>query len=113
LYGAGALVALINPLNRRIGDMVAGTIVARERHDARNMVLDIDAAADAFLAAHAGSAPSATLPAAATPAASNIQTSEYSITVNQATAPTASPIHAKRRCWPASTRKTWSCCTSS
>src|SRR4028119_2221389 len=29
LYGAGALVALINPLNRRIGDMVAGTLVAR------------------------------------------------------------------------------------
>jgi uncharacterized RDD family membrane protein YckC len=94
LYGAGALVALINPLNRRIGDMVAGTIVARERHDARNMVLDIDAAADAFLAAHAGGAPaatahSATTPTPATPVATNVQTSEYSITVNQAAAPTA------------------------
>jgi uncharacterized RDD family membrane protein YckC len=89
LYGAGALVALINPLNRRIGDMVAGTVVARERHDACNTILDIDAAADAFLAAHAGSAPAATTPMPAMPAATNIQTSEYSITVNKAASPTA------------------------
>jgi uncharacterized RDD family membrane protein YckC len=54
LYGAGALVAVLNPHNRRIGDLVAGTLVARERHDAtRSKLLDIDAAADAFLAAHA------------------------------------------------------------
>ncbi len=53
-YGAGAVVALLNPHNRRIGDLVAGTLVARERHDAtKSKLLDIDAAADAFLAAHA------------------------------------------------------------
>jgi uncharacterized RDD family membrane protein YckC len=50
LYGLGALVALVNGNNRRIGDMVAGTVVARERHDAARAVLDIDSAADAFLA---------------------------------------------------------------
>jgi hypothetical protein len=69
--------------------MVAGTVVARERHDACNTILDIDAAADAFLAAHAGSAPAATTPMPAMPAATNIQTSEYSITVNKAASPTA------------------------
>ena len=52
LYGAGALVAVLNPHNRRIGDLVAGTIVARERpHGARRLVLDIDDAVDAFIAA--------------------------------------------------------------
>ena len=99
-YGAGALVALINPLNRRIGDMVAGTIVARERHDARNVVLDIDAAADAFLAAHSGSAYSGSAysgSATASTASSagsavavhttNIQASEYSIRVNDNSPP--------------------------
>jgi uncharacterized RDD family membrane protein YckC len=97
---AGALVALINPLNRRIGDMVAGTIVARERHDARNVVLDIDAAADAFLAAHSGSAYSGSAysgSATASTASSagsavavhttNIQASEYSIRVNDNSSP--------------------------
>lgn len=52
LYGAGALVAVLNPHNRRIGDLVAGTIVARERpQGARRLVLDIDDAVDAFMAA--------------------------------------------------------------
>lgn len=50
MYGMGALVALVNGNNRRIGDMVAGTLVARERHDAARAILDIDTAADAFLA---------------------------------------------------------------
>jgi uncharacterized RDD family membrane protein YckC len=92
-YGAGALVALINPLNRRIGDMVAGTIVARERHDAGNAVLNIDAAADAFLAAHSGSAHSASatappsVPALAIPHSTNIHASEYSIRVSEESSP--------------------------
>jgi uncharacterized RDD family membrane protein YckC len=101
-YGAGALVALINPLNRRIGDMVAGTIVARERHDAHNTVLDIDAAADAFLAAHSGGLPSSSVLSSSMPSGApaisrssqttlvhgtNVQASEYSIRVNQASAP--------------------------
>jgi uncharacterized RDD family membrane protein YckC len=50
MYGVGALVALVNGNNRRVGDMVAGTVVARERHDATRAILDIDSAADAFLA---------------------------------------------------------------
>jgi uncharacterized RDD family membrane protein YckC len=53
LYGVGVLVSLINPHNRRIGDLVAGTVVTREQHDATRRILDIDTAADAFLAAHA------------------------------------------------------------
>ncbi|HEX8237419.1 MAG TPA: RDD family protein [Abditibacteriaceae bacterium] len=100
-YGAGALVALINPLNRRIGDMVAGTIVARERHDAHNTVLNIDAAADAFLAAYSGGVPagSITSDTAASGATltksplavhtTNVQASEYSIRINEASAPAA------------------------
>ena len=50
MYGAGALVALVNGRNQRIGDVIAGTVVARERHDAARAILDIDTAADAFLA---------------------------------------------------------------
>lgn len=50
-YGAGAMVALMNPLNRRIGDLVAGTIVAREQTGKnRRFVLDISEAVDAFMA---------------------------------------------------------------
>lgn len=48
-YGAGALIALLGPNNRRAGDLVANTIVARERHDATRQVLGIGQAADAFL----------------------------------------------------------------
>lgn len=50
-YGAGALMALSNANNRRAGDLVAGTIVARERHDAERPILSIEQAADAFLQA--------------------------------------------------------------
>jgi uncharacterized RDD family membrane protein YckC len=50
MYGAGAFVTLVSSRNQRIGDMVAGTVVARERHDAARAILDIDSAADAFLA---------------------------------------------------------------
>jgi hypothetical protein len=64
LYGVGVLVSLINPHNRRIGDLVAGTVVTREQHDATRRILDIDTAVDAFLAAHAAtSSPSAQPPA--------------------------------------------------
>ena len=68
MYGMGALVALVNGNNRRIGDMVAGTVVARERHDAARAILDIDSAADAFIAslqAPLQSAPVSTVPVAA------------------------------------------------
>jgi len=51
-YGAGALVALLNDNNRRIGDLVAGTVVARERGDlGKNKPLDIRTAIDNFLGA--------------------------------------------------------------
>ena len=73
-YGLGALVALINPHNRRIGDLVAGTVVARERHDAtRSKILDINEAAEAFLASFEATkmlAPSQSTIAAASVAAS-------------------------------------------
>ena len=48
-YGAGALIALLGPNNRRAGDLVANTIVARQNHDATRQVLGIGQAADAFL----------------------------------------------------------------
>jgi hypothetical protein len=50
-YGAGALAVIINDQNRRIGDQIAGTVVARERREeAASKVLDIASAAEAFLA---------------------------------------------------------------
>lgn len=60
-YGVGTLTALLNPQNRRAGDLVAGTIVARETRETAKEVLDIGDAADAFLAATGaatGAAPS-------------------------------------------------------
>ena len=48
-YAVGGATALLSSHNRRIGDMVAGTIVAREKHEAGQRVLDINQAADAFL----------------------------------------------------------------
>ncbi len=64
MYGLGALVAIINPHNRRIGDLVAGTVVARERYDAtRSKVLDINEAAEAFLTSFEATKLSAPLPA--------------------------------------------------
>lgn len=51
MYGVGAFVAMSNTLNRRVGDLAAGTVVARERRQERGRyVLDIGTAADAFLA---------------------------------------------------------------
>ena len=49
-YAVGGATALLSSHNRRIGDMVAGTIVAREKHETGQRVLDINQAADAFLA---------------------------------------------------------------
>lgn len=50
-YGVGAVVAILNDDNKRLGDQVAGTIVARERREeAANRIVSISAAADAFLA---------------------------------------------------------------
>lgn len=50
-YGMGAFAVIINDQNRRIGDQVAGTVVARERREeAASKVLDIASAAEAFLA---------------------------------------------------------------
>ena len=48
-YAVGGATALLSSHNRRIGDMVAGTIVAREKHETGQRVLDINQAADAFL----------------------------------------------------------------
>ena len=73
-YGVGALVALINPHNRRIGDLVAGTVVARERHDAtRSKILDINEAAEAFLSSFDATRISA--PSQATIAAASVTAS--------------------------------------
>jgi uncharacterized RDD family membrane protein YckC len=57
-YGAGGLIALLSTDNRRIGDLVAGTIVAKERGDlGKEKVLDIHAAIENFLNAGAPAAP--------------------------------------------------------
>jgi len=50
LYGVGTMVALTNSTNRRVGDLAAGTVVARERRKEGRYVLDIGAAADAVMA---------------------------------------------------------------
>lgn len=50
-YAVGAVTALANPHNRRVGDLVAGTIVARDNpvHAKHHRVLDINEAATVFL----------------------------------------------------------------
>ena len=48
-YGVGTLTALMNDQNRRAGDIIAGTLVAREKRDATKEVLDIGDAVEAFL----------------------------------------------------------------
>jgi hypothetical protein len=48
-YALGGATALLSSHNRRIGDMVAGTVVAREKHEVGQRVLAINEAADAFL----------------------------------------------------------------
>jgi uncharacterized RDD family membrane protein YckC len=73
-YGAGGLIALLSSDNRRIGDLVAGTIVARERGDlGKEKVLDIHAAIENFLHADAPvserDTPAPTAPDQSTPAA--------------------------------------------
>jgi uncharacterized RDD family membrane protein YckC len=50
MYGVGAVVALLDDSNRRAGDLLAGTIVARERVDnPADKVLDIHTAVENFL----------------------------------------------------------------
>ncbi len=50
LYGAGSLFAMLNIHNQRIGDQVAGTIVARERRGSeKRPVLTISEAIETFL----------------------------------------------------------------
>src|SRR5690606_19311791 len=54
MYGVGAAVALLDDSNRRAGDLIAGTIVARERVDNPNeKILDIHTAVENFLNATA------------------------------------------------------------
>jgi uncharacterized RDD family membrane protein YckC len=51
-YGFGSFVALLNPLNQRMGDLVAGTIVVRENKSQKERKpLKINEAVDAFLLA--------------------------------------------------------------
>lgn len=50
LYGAGSLFAMLNIHNQRIGDQIAGTVVARERRGAeKRPVLTISEAIETFL----------------------------------------------------------------
>lgn len=52
IYGSGALVSLLNPLNQRIGDLVAGTIVVREsKTEKQRKPMTINQAVEAFLSA--------------------------------------------------------------
>ncbi len=58
MYGVGAAAALLDDNNRRMGDLIAGTIVARERTDvAADKVLDINTAVENFLNATAAPLP--------------------------------------------------------
>lgn len=58
MYGVGAAVALLDDNNRRSGDLLAGTIVARERTDApAEKVLDIHTAVENFLSANGAPLP--------------------------------------------------------
>ena len=50
-YGVGGLTGMLNPHNRRLGDLAAGTVVARERREAGSRLLSVNQAADAFLEA--------------------------------------------------------------
>ncbi len=51
-YGFGAIVSVSNPLNQRMGDLVAGTIVVRENKEAKQRKpLSINEAVEAFLSA--------------------------------------------------------------
>jgi len=60
-YGIGGVVAWLNPHNRRIGDLIAGTVVTRERRAGKSApILDIAAASAAVLAS--GSTPDAAVP---------------------------------------------------
>ena len=53
MYGVGALVGILDNSNRRAGDLIAGTIVAKERGDlATRKVLDIQTAVEQFLASN-------------------------------------------------------------
>jgi uncharacterized RDD family membrane protein YckC len=50
MYGAGSLIAVLNIHNQRIGDQVAGTIVARERRGGeKRPLMTISEAVEAFL----------------------------------------------------------------
>jgi uncharacterized RDD family membrane protein YckC len=50
MYGVGAVVGVLDTNNRRVGDLLAGTIVARERSEtAKSKILDIKVAVDQFL----------------------------------------------------------------
>jgi len=57
-YGVGAIVAILNPLNQRAGDLAAGTIVTREtRREKERKSLTINEAVDLFLNAATGTLP--------------------------------------------------------
>ncbi len=52
VYGLGALTSILNPLNQRLGDLVAGTIVVRENKNQKQRApLTINQAVEAFLSA--------------------------------------------------------------
>lgn len=60
MYGAGSLIAVLNIHNQRIGDQVAGTIVARERRGAeKRPLMTISEAVEAFLNPHEAPRPEA------------------------------------------------------
>lgn len=87
-YGMGGLVAVVGPHNQRVGDMVAGTIVARVRRDANQKpILSIGEAVDAFLSTR--ETPVATTAAIAEP--------NPHLAAAEASAATIDPEHAALR----------------
>jgi uncharacterized RDD family membrane protein YckC len=89
-YGVGAIVALSNPLNQRAGDLVAGTIVARERRrEKQRKPLTINEAVDLFLTA------ATTVPGSQTSTSKPFEEAELAVELAQRVDPEAAALALK------------------
>jgi uncharacterized RDD family membrane protein YckC len=94
MYGVGAVVGVLDTNNRRVGDLLAGTIVARERsHAEKNKILDIKIAVDQFL--NTGSPIEKPPPAApvATPTLQDVEAVAATEAKSEADAEAAAMLH--------------------
>lgn len=87
-YGVGTIVCILNPMNQRAGDLVAGTIVARERKRFKERKpLTITEAVDAFLTA------ATTVPGTIAPSGA-LQDEELAVQLGQRIDPEAAALTA-------------------